>query len=67
MVPWAGREVDPGEIIDVRESELASYLEAGWTEVREESREEVRPKDATSLVGKVEVRPKATRPAGEER
>jgi hypothetical protein len=30
LVPWIGREVDPGEIVEVPDVDLASYLEAGW-------------------------------------
>lgn len=30
-VPWLGRNVAPGEIVEVPERDLASYLEAGWT------------------------------------
>lgn len=30
MVPWIGREVDPGEVVEVPDADLASYLEAGW-------------------------------------
>ncbi|MFE9192058.1 hypothetical protein ACFYL6_20880 [Micromonospora sp. NPDC007208] len=30
MVAWLGREVDPGEIVEVPDGDLASYLEAGW-------------------------------------
>jgi hypothetical protein len=30
FVPWIGRDVEPGEVIDVPDTELASYLEAGW-------------------------------------
>lgn len=31
MVPWLGREVDPGEVVEVPDRDLPSYLEAGWT------------------------------------
>ncbi|MFI2577699.1 hypothetical protein ACH5AJ_36500 [Streptomyces rochei] len=30
-VPWIGREVDPGEIVEVPDGDLPSYLEAGWS------------------------------------
>lgn len=30
FVPWAGRNVDPGEVLDVADDELPSYLEGGW-------------------------------------
>jgi len=29
-VPWVGRDVEDGEVIDVGDDELASYLEGGW-------------------------------------
>lgn len=29
-VPWLGRDVQPDEVVDVPEEELAGYLEAGW-------------------------------------
>lgn len=31
-VPWLGREVDPGETVEVPDRDLTAYLEAGWTE-----------------------------------
>lgn len=31
QVPWLGRMVQPGEIVEVPDGDLASYLEAGWT------------------------------------
>ena len=31
MVAWLGREVDPGEIVEVPDADLPSYLEAGWS------------------------------------
>lgn len=30
FVPWAGRDVDPGEVLDVADDELASWMEGGW-------------------------------------
>ncbi len=39
-VPWIGREVDPGEVVDVPDGDLASYLEAGWTPVDKQSKKE---------------------------
>lgn len=30
-VPWIGREVDPGEIVEVPDGDLPNYLEAGWS------------------------------------
>lgn len=30
FVPWVGRTVEPGEIVEVPDGDLASYLEAGW-------------------------------------
>lgn len=30
FVPWIGRNVEPGEVVEVPETDLASYLEAGW-------------------------------------
>lgn len=30
FVPWLGREVGPGEVVDVPDRDLPSYLEAGW-------------------------------------
>ncbi len=29
-VGWLGREVDPGETVEVPDRDLASYLESGW-------------------------------------
>ncbi|MGA4726292.1 hypothetical protein ACPB67_02630 [Micromonospora taraxaci] len=29
-VPGVGREVDPGETVEIPNGDLASYLEAGW-------------------------------------
>jgi hypothetical protein len=29
-VPWLGREVEPGEIVEVPDGDLASYLQSGW-------------------------------------
>lgn len=29
-VPWLGREVQPGEVVDVPDVDLPGYLEAGW-------------------------------------
>lgn len=31
FVPWIGRTVQPGEIVEVPDSDLESYLEAGWS------------------------------------
>jgi len=31
-VPWLGREVDPGQVVDVPDKDLAAYLAAGWTQ-----------------------------------
>lgn len=31
FVPWLGRTVQPGEVAEVPDDDLASYLEAGWT------------------------------------
>lgn len=30
FVPWLGRNVRSGEVVDVPDRDLASYLEAGW-------------------------------------
>ncbi|MFG3702383.1 hypothetical protein ACGF5C_31550 [Micromonospora sp. NPDC047620] len=30
-VPWLGRRVEPGEIVEVPDGDLPNYLEAGWT------------------------------------
>lgn len=30
FVPWIGRDVKPGEVVEVPESDLPGYLEAGW-------------------------------------
>ncbi|OKI47306.1 hypothetical protein [Micromonospora sp. CB01531] len=30
FVPWLGRNVAPGEVVEVPERDLASYVEAGW-------------------------------------
>lgn len=29
-VPWVGRTVQPGEVIEVPDGDLDSYLAAGW-------------------------------------
>lgn len=29
-VPWLGRDVADGEVVDVPDDDLASYLEGGW-------------------------------------
>lgn len=29
-VPWLGRDVKDGEVVDVPDDDLAGYLEAGW-------------------------------------
>ncbi len=34
FVPWIGRLVQPGEIVDVPDSDLPSYVEAGWQEIK---------------------------------
>lgn len=31
FVAWLGRVVPPGEIVEVPDADLPSYLEAGWT------------------------------------
>lgn len=31
FVPWIGRTVKPGEIVEVPDGDLVNYLEAGWT------------------------------------
>ncbi|MCX4468725.1 hypothetical protein OOK41_31630 [Micromonospora sp. NBC_01655] len=31
FVPWIGRSVAPGDIVEVPDEDLANYLEAGWT------------------------------------
>ncbi|MEW2442787.1 hypothetical protein [Micromonospora marina] len=31
FVPWIGRTVDPGEIVEVPDGDLVNYLEAGWS------------------------------------
>lgn len=30
FVPWIGRTVQPGEVVEVPDRDLPSYLEAGW-------------------------------------
>ena len=30
FVPWIGRIVKPGEVVDVPDGDLVNYLEAGW-------------------------------------
>ncbi len=30
FVPWIGRLVQPGEIVEVSDVDLAAYLAAGW-------------------------------------
>ena len=30
FVPWIGRVVRPGEVVEVPDGDLPSYLEAGW-------------------------------------
>jgi len=30
FVPWIGRDVQDGEVLDVPDGELAGYLEGGW-------------------------------------
>lgn len=30
FVPWLGRDVGDGEVVDVPDADLAGYLEAGW-------------------------------------
>jgi hypothetical protein len=58
FVPWLGREVDPGEVVDVPEGDLPSYLEAGW-----EPGDKATVKAAADLVKANE--PAGSMPAGE--
>lgn len=30
FVPWIGRLVQPGEVVEIPDTDLASYVEAGW-------------------------------------
>ncbi|MFE7868846.1 hypothetical protein ACFUYE_00640 [Micromonospora humida] len=40
-VPWIGREVDPGEIVEVPDADLPSYLEAGWLAAQDKTKSQV--------------------------
>ncbi|MFG1776615.1 hypothetical protein ACGFIG_09320 [Micromonospora sp. NPDC049048] len=40
-VPWIGREVDPGEIVEVPDGDLPNYLEAGWTAAQDKETKKV--------------------------
>lgn len=33
-VPWLGTTVNPGQVVEVPDDQVASYLEAGWEEVK---------------------------------
>lgn len=48
-VPWIGREVDAGEIVEVPDADLASYLEAGWSAAQD--------KATKQAVGKLDKQP----------
>lgn len=30
FVPWLGTTVNPGQVVEVPDDDLASYVEAGW-------------------------------------
>lgn len=42
FVAWLGREVDPGEVVEVPDKDLLSYLEAGWTQDAAQPRNKVK-------------------------
>ncbi|MGX4657103.1 hypothetical protein ACWCHM_26140 [Micromonospora sp. SCSIO 07396] len=51
-VPWIGREVDPGEIVEVPDVDLPSYLEAGWSAAQDkETKKAVEKLDKASTGG----------------
>jgi hypothetical protein len=41
-VPWLGRVVNPGQVVDVPDDHLPHYLAAGWTEAAADTRKEAR-------------------------
>lgn len=51
-VPWLGREVDPGDIVEVPDTDLPSYLEAGWSAAQDkETKKAVEKLDKATTTG----------------
>ena len=59
FVPWLGRDVDDGDVVDVPDNDLPSYLEAGWQPADEATTVAHREllADGTVTVGEFQAEP----------